>query len=292
MIITEYENYHESKQHGVASFPYNTYLCSIPLLFKQVPLHWHEELEIVYIKKGEGVVTVDLNSYHVTAGTFVFVLPGQLHSIEQFGNREMDYENIIFHPGMLMAGSMDICGQEYLQPLLSGELPIPTVFPPGNPLHDQVAAPIDACDEICKTMEPGYELYIKSMLFQLFYILRTRCVSPTEGHRRRRNLERIKPVLKYVENHYSERITIADIAAVAGFSESHFMRHFKEMTETSFVDFLKEYRLTMASRLLQATEDTILNIAEAVGFDNLSYFNRAFKAKYGVTPGEWRKGRG
>ena len=99
-------------------------------------------------------------------------------------------------------------------------------------------------------------------------------------------------MLKYVENHYSERISIGEIASVAGFSESHFMRHFKEMMETSFVEFLKEYRLTMASRLLQSTEDTIINVAEAVGFENLSYFNRAFKAKYGVTPGEWRKGRG
>lgn len=52
----------------------------------------------------------------------------------------------------------------------------------------------------------------------------------------------MKVVLKYVENNYADKISIADIADVAGFSESHFMRYFKETMGTSFVDYLKDYR--------------------------------------------------
>ena len=66
------------------------------------------------------------------------------------------------------------------------------------------------------------------------------------------------------------------------------MRYFKENMGTSFVDYLRDYRLTMAARLLLVSDDTVLSIAEEVGFDNLSYFNRAFKKKYGVTPREYR----
>ena len=95
-------------------------------------------------------------------------------------------------------------------------------------------------------------------------------------------------VLKYVENNYPEKITIADIAEVAGFSESHFMRYFKETMGTSFIDYLKDYRLTMAARLLQSSDNAIIDIASDVGFDNISYFNRAFKAKYGVSPRNYR----
>lgn len=62
----------------------------------------------------------------------------------------------------------------------------------------------------------------------------------------------MKVVLKYVENNYADKISIADIADVAGFSESHFMRYFKETMGTSFVDYLKDYRLTMAARLCKA----------------------------------------
>ena len=85
------------------------------------------------------------------------------------------------------------------------------------------------------------------------------------------------------------KITVAEIADRVEFSESHFMRYFKENMGTSFVDYLKDYRLTMAARLLLVSDDTILSIAEEVGFDNLSYFNRAFKKKYGVTPREYRR---
>lgn len=54
MNINEYQNYHETKAHTSAEFPYNTYLCSIPLDFPGVPLHWHDEMELVVIKKGQG----------------------------------------------------------------------------------------------------------------------------------------------------------------------------------------------------------------------------------------------
>ena len=99
----------------------------------------------------------------------------------------------------------------------------------------------------------------------------------------------MKIILKYVETNYMRKITIAEVAASVEFSESHFMRYFKEVMGTSFIDYLREYRLTMAARLLIASDADILNIAEEVGFDNLSYFNRAFKKHYGMTPSQYRK---
>jgi AraC-like DNA-binding protein len=68
------------------------------------------------------------------------------------------------------------------------------------------------------------------------------------------------------------------------------MRYFKETMGTSFVDYLKEYRLTMAARLLLSSDSSILAIASEVGFDNLSYFNRSFKKQYKVTPSQYRRG--
>jgi len=68
MNLNEYQNYHETKSHTVSEFPYNTYLCSIPLDFSLVPLHWHAEFELIVIKKGRGLVSVDLNRQPVSAG--------------------------------------------------------------------------------------------------------------------------------------------------------------------------------------------------------------------------------
>ena len=263
-------------------------MCSIPLDFPRVPLHWHDEVELIYIKKGRGAVTVDFHQYKVLGPTLLLILPGQLHSIEQYENESMEYENIIFHPSMLISKQADTTATGFLLPLFAGQVTVPTVFTPVYPYYTDVVAPIDACDEICKTMPQGYELYIKSKLYEFFFILDNRCRNLSTSKGNRKTLDKIKVVLKYIENNYMNRISIADIAATVDFSESHFMRYFKETMGTSFVDYLRDYRLTMASRLLTTSDSAILDIASETGFDNLSYFNRVFKKKYGMTPRQFR----
>lgn len=110
---------------------------------------------------------------------------------------------------------------------------------------------------------------------------------PRQKHK---SLDRLKDILKYVETNYSEKITIADAAGICGFSESHFMKFFKSSMSVSFTDYLNHYRLTMAARLLLSSSDSIANIAAETGFENLSYFNRVFKRKYGCTPSVFRSG--
>ena len=127
------------------------------------------------------------------------------------------------------------------------------------------------------------------MLFQFFFVLDNRCRNLSKPPKDKKALEKMKIVLKYVENNYDQKIAIADVADLVGFSESHFMRYFKETMDTTFIEYLKDYRLTMAGRLLQSSDDSVLTIATEVGFDTLSYFNRAFKAFYGVTPLQYRK---
>ncbi|RAZ88337.1 AraC family transcriptional regulator, partial [Klebsiella oxytoca] len=75
-------------------------------------------------------------------------------------------------------------------------------------------------------------------------------------------------------------ITIDQMAALTYYSKSHFMKFFKQHMGMGFTEYLNTYRLTIACRLLDFTEDTVLDIAAQVGFDNPSYFNRLFKRKY------------
>lgn len=288
MNILEYENYQEKKVHTDVTFPYNTYLCSIPLDFDRVPLHWHDDMEIIYIKKGHGYVTVDLKQYKVSGSTIVLILPGQLHSIEQYEDLSMEYENIIFHMNMLFPRTEDSSSTDFLRPLVNGKLSVPTIFTPLSEHYTAIASCMDACDEICKTKPDGYELFIKGKLYEFFFQLSTLCREEKNGYALK-SLDKMKLITKYIENHYMEKIRIADIAKVSGFSESHFMRYFKDTMGTSFIDYLREYRLTMAARLLLASDASILSIAEEVGFDNLSYFNRAFKKEYQMTPSQYRR---
>ena len=207
MNILEYENYQEKILHGDPLFPYITYLCSIPLDFGYVPMHWHDEMEIIYIKKGNGTITVDFTQHTVSAGDIALILPGQLHSIGQFESESMEYENIIFHPNMLISKKTDTCNTDYLVPLLSGNVSLPLLYTPDSPHYAEISACIDANDEICKTYPSGYQLFIKGQLFLLFYILLHKCsTKEPSGKDRSKSLEKMKLILKYVENNYMEKI--------------------------------------------------------------------------------------
>ncbi len=289
MNIIEYESYQENINHALEDFPYNTYLCSIPLDFTEVPLHWHDEFEIIYIKKGGGEVTVDFRTYSVQGGDLIFVRPGQLHSIAQKGDESMEYENILFSPDLVLSKKDDARVLAFMSSLLSGLIRIPTVFTPVYPYYTEVAACVDACDEIMKTRPLGFEFYIKSKLYELLFILDNRCKNFGKEPDNKKTIDKMRVVIKYVENHYREPLKISDAAKLLGFSESHFMRYFKGAMGTSFIDYLKDYRLAMAARMLQSSDDSILSIAEETGFMNLSYFNRSFKAKYKMTPREYRR---
>lgn len=293
MNILEYENYKEKTEHGSLEFPYITYPCSIPLDFPSVPLHWHEEAEIIYFKKGRGILTIDFNRYEVSAGTIALILPGQLHSIEQCDfaaeSSSMEYENIIFHPSLLLSKQNDICSTRFIAPIFTGELAVPSLFSPDMPFYDAIAACIDANDAASDKRPFGYPLIIKGQLFLFFSLLlqnQKETPLPSASHK---SLDKMKIILKYVENHYREKITIEEAAKETNLSASHFMKYFKTTSGTSFINYVNDYRLTMAQHLLVSSDSSVLAIAEECGFENLSYFNRIFKKRYAQTPREYRK---
>lgn len=289
MNIIEYESYHEKKSHVNPDFPYTTYPCSIPLDFTEVPLHWHKEMEIIYIKKGGGSVSVDFTTYPVSAGTLLFIVPGQVHAIHQRDDLSMEYENIIFDLEMMKASPMEKSATDYFGPLQKGQLLIPTVVTPEHAFYGAIVSCIDGADDICRSFPKAYELAIKAQLYLLFHILFSRCSTETENAVPRHSLDRIRPIIKYVENHYTEPLSTRDMAVEAGLSESHFMKFFKNTMGVSFLEYLNDYRLTMASRMLLSSDDSILTIASECGYDNLSYFNRLFKKRFSMTPREYRK---
>ncbi len=287
MNILEYENSQETKFHGHRDFPFNIYLCSIPLDFTLVPAHWHNAMEIIYIKKGRGQITVDLLPFAVSKGDIMLVLPGQLHSIQQVCDHSMEYENIIFELSMLMGPWDDVCTKEFFEPLTRGKITFHNYYPATSTQYPALAACLDAMDEICRNFSTGYQLAIKGQLFSFFHGLACSAASPLlpQNHK---SLGRLKEILKYVENSYQEKISIADAARICGFSKSHFMKFFKKNMNISFTGYLNNYRLTMAARLLTSSEDSVSSIAVETGFDNLSYFNRMFKEKYQCTPTQFR----
>lgn len=289
MNPAQQELYHEVKEHTPFDFPYNTYLCSIPLDFISIKTHWHEEIEIIVIKKGEGTIYVDLTPYSVYAGDIVFITSGQLHSIEQKGTAIMEYENILFKPNLLKSSGQDYCNDAFIQLLFSGKTKFSPVMNHSCPYQSELFGLIDKIDALCDSQPYGYQLAVKGYLFQFFYVILTHCEETNQKYTNQKSVQKIKQILTYLAEHYQHSITIEEIAGHCFYSKSYFMKFFKDTMGMSFIHYLNDYRLDIAAKLLLQTTDNILDIAIRCGFDNLSYFNRLFKKKYGISPGKYRE---
>lgn len=275
----------ENKRHGEKWFPFDIYPCTIPKDFPQVALHWQNSVELVFVKKGMGTVQVGLESMTAMAGDIFVFAPGVLHGLGQIPGEIMEYENIIYEVDLL-GGSGDLCYRRYLLPLQSGRLSLPHRLTQGNPCYCAVLECLRRLETVNRDRVLGYELQIKGLLLCLLSAL----VAQSDGLPPRENADtrRLKTVLQYVTAHFADNLPVAEVAAVCQCSSSHFMRWFKQMTGQRFTEYLNIYRLNAAAEALRTTDDTVLTVAERCGFKNLSYFNRAFKASFGLTPREYR----
>jgi len=103
-----------------------------------------------------------------------------------------------------------------------------------------------------------------------------------------RESHRVAKVKAYVAAHYAEDLRLEDLAAMAGMAPSAFSRFFKQHTNRTLQDYIIDIRLGAAARMLVDTSSGISEISYACGFNNLSNFNRIFKARRGYTPRDFR----
>ncbi len=291
MDYNEYKNFKENTTHGNTMLPFEKYFSSIPNFFPFYPLHWHDEIEVIYVKNGHGTVTVNLTQYMVQTGDIVFISPGLLHSIGQFETEYMDYDTLVFHTSMLISYPPDACSLHYLGPLQHNELFLPVHIAPDDLLYPQIQSFIVELIQLYETKPSSYELKLKSYLLLVLHTLfsNQRVLSGHKVSSADSRIEKLKQIIKYIEDNYQKELYINDIAELCGFSSSHFMKFFKSNMGLTFTQYINDYRLNQASLLLTTTDLPILDIAFESGYDNLSYFNRIFKNKFHMTPKAFRK---
>jgi AraC family transcriptional regulator len=101
-------------------------------------------------------------------------------------------------------------------------------------------------------------------------------------------LQQVQQGIDFIEEHLGEDIALGDVSRVAGVSHWHFLRMFKALTNETLKSYIRSRRLANARRSLQESQDSILMIALAAGFESQAAFTRAFKRAFGVTPARYR----
>ncbi len=99
---------------------------------------------------------------------------------------------------------------------------------------------------------------------------------------------RLAYVLDYISTHLHEPLSVSDLSKKACMSESHFHKTFKEELGVTPIDYINSQRIKLAIRLLEDPSRKIKEIYLECGFENRSYFNRLFKRKLQVSPGEYQ----
>ena len=101
---------------------------------------------------------------------------------------------------------------------------------------------------------------------------------------------RLRSMIAYINQYYSEKIALAEIAKAASVSEREASRCFKKNIGQSPMEYLIQYRLNQSKKLLLETNMTITDICQQCGFSDSAYFGKVFRRFYGMTPGEYRSG--
>ena len=143
-------------------------------------------------------------------------------------------------------------------------------------------------DEILEN-KSNYETVVRHLLILLYHeLIRLQNAASDNDVDKNKNSFILKPALEHILRHYMQPITVDSLAEMCRLSTTHFRRLFVSVVGEAPISFLNTVRINQACILLQTTDDSILSIAEAVGFTTISSFNRYFSKLTGVSPREYR----
>ena len=249
----------ENAKHGEIYFPIQKYITNLTKEAPVITMHWHEEAELTLITKGSCVYQIDLIEYEASTGDILFIPPLLLHSI-------------------ILKSSQDFCSETYV----NHELSLPCLITADHPAYDSLCKSFAQLASLYDTRMFGYELAIKSYLLQTLFLLLQ--YSSTRFSTESDSSDKLKVVLDHIDLHYAEALSVSELAKLCYFSEYHFMRFFKKHMNMTCIQYINNIRLEKAVELFEHGNTSILEVSLSVGFHNLSYFYRAFKAKYHMTP--------
>jgi AraC-like DNA-binding protein len=246
--------------------------------------HWHTDVEIIFLLKGELSLTVDNNDYRLVAGDVVLLNSKSIHSIECLNG-----DNFV----LVLQFLPDIYEVEYSK--RSFRFHLNTAASENHQPKDlsflqSILAQIGV--EVYRKMD-GSQFYIKSLLYQLigylFRYTRYDIVNRSKSKMEDSDLARLEKIVAYIDANYQHGFSFKDVAQSLNLSVSQCSRFFKDKMGISYTDYLHHVQINHAKELLVGGTHTVLFISEECGFSSLATFYRTFKNETGMTPTEFRE---
>ncbi len=238
--------------------------------------HWHRSIEIFALFEGELEFCVNEVRYPLKPGEFMLVNSNEIHSILS----PVSNQTVVLQIP-LATFEKYYTDEKFIY------------FSHSSRLQDEeVMHLVRNMYHTYSERDCGYELKVQSQFYELLYILVTKYRETKVNEeliRNNRKLDRLSVITAYMKENYKEDISLESLAKTFGYSPAYLSRMFKKYAKTNYKACLDSIRLEHASKEVMNTRTPIGEIAFEHGFPNSKALAKAFKKRYGMLPGEYRR---
>ena len=279
----------EKLDHSNQAFPVSEFIDEYDASSGGIyPSHWHQEMELQIILSGSARYTVNGENYVVKKGNALYIAPNAIHQSSSLEPGTVGY-NLVILPVLFTRILKNIHCEQYSLPLTMLQ-PSAFLISPDSKTGFSILETMRRM-YYTESSNHAYELFLLQNLLGIWRSLLAlfpKPASDTADSPKLLKESRMRDMLDYIHENFSQPITISQIAASASISRSECFRCFSDMSHITPMESLNQYRMFEATRQLTTTSDPITDICYAVGFNSTSYFSKEFKKIYQMTPREYR----
>ncbi len=260
--------------------PIKMYICHI----KEVPHHWHKEMEIIYIADGSLDVVLENKEYTLTKNNIIIANANRVHRF-----KETNEDNTM----VVMQINLDFFKSFYPAIQHIEYKCNSLVDSRRSEKYELLKQQLIGILKILDKKEVGYEVELLTsicdILLSLIRNFEYKTIDKNKIDLSEENLIRLNRIIAYIDKNYMKKISLDEIAEKEYLSRYYFSHFFKKKMGMSFQNYLKSIRLKKAHQTLIKTDEKIVNIALQNGFSSLQTFTKHFKEDYLKTPVEYRR---
>ncbi len=242
---------------------------------------FHEEIEIKYFIEGSSTLHIGNESVVTEPGDIVVINPFEFHSTVNYAEEKGKYHLLMI--GLdFFSGESSLLDLRYL--FMNERGRIETLIRNDKYLSGIILRIVEEIKEKGKYYELSVKALVLDMFTRLFRLYKDTRPAKHPSDKSLKYYEVIYPAIKMIRENCSVNYTVDELAVACGVSKCHFCRIFKESTSMSAIEYRNEYRLQIAGVLIKTTAKSISEISLQCGFDDMAYFSRCYKKRFGHSP--------
>ncbi len=250
--------------------------------------HSHVQFEMMRVRRGEGVYTTEKKSYPMREGDMFFFGSEEMHCITDVGADGLEILNLQFAPEYVWESTSETMRAEHANFCFAHSENFENRIPADR--AEELSALFLKIKEELEGKRMEYALAAKTFLTQMIVtLLRDFRYADETSPVASDHIRCVRRALVYIDRHLADKLSLEDIAAEAGISPAYFSTVFRKVSRIGLWEYITSKRIDRAIRLLTAPDrsETVLEIAARCGYNNTANFNKAFKKRIGMTPGEY-----